>query len=54
MEGEAVPLWAIAVILGPIILGGVLAYGVWRNRKKRGDIEAARRHERVTHPDRSP
>ena len=53
MEGEAVPLWAIAVILGPIILGAALAYGIWHNRRKRRDIEAARRHERLTRPERS-
>lgn len=35
MEGTALPLWAIAVIAGPIILGGAMAYGRWRNRKRR-------------------
>lgn len=46
MEDTAVPLWAFAVIAGPLILGAVLAYGRWRNRKKRGPIEAERRAAR--------
>lgn len=42
MEDATVSLWAIAVIAGPIILGGILAYGVWRNRKKRREAGGAR------------
>jgi FtsZ-interacting cell division protein ZipA len=46
MESGAVPLWAIATIAGPVILAAILVYGRWRNRRKRGRIEAERRAAR--------
>jgi hypothetical protein len=46
MEDTAVPLWAFAVIGGPLVLGLVLAFGRWRNRRNRGRIEAERRAAR--------
>jgi FtsZ-interacting cell division protein ZipA len=36
-------LWSIATIGGPVILGAVLVFGVWRNRRKRGEVAAERR-----------
>lgn len=36
-------LWAIATIGGPVILGAILVFGVWRNRRKRGQVAAERR-----------
>jgi hypothetical protein len=42
MEETALPLWAFAVIGGPIVLFAVLAFGRWRNRRKRGLIDAQR------------
>jgi hypothetical protein len=42
MEETAVPLWAIAVIGGPILLAAALAFGRWRNRRNRGRIDAER------------
>jgi hypothetical protein len=46
MEETAIPLWAFAVIGGPLVLGALLAYGRWRNWRKRGRIEAERRAAR--------
>ena len=51
MEETAVPLWAIAVIVGPLVLGAVLAYGRWRNRRNQGRI-AAERHAAYHSKDR--
>jgi FtsZ-interacting cell division protein ZipA len=36
-------MWGIATIGGPIILGALLVFGVWRNRRRRGQVAAERR-----------
>lgn len=46
MESGAIPLWAIATIAGPVILGAAFAYAVWRNRRKRKKLAAEGRSER--------
>lgn len=43
MDDLAVPLWAVATIGGPIVLGAILAYGVWRNRRRRKRLAASGR-----------
>jgi hypothetical protein len=42
MEDTAVSMWAIATIGGPIILGLAIAYGVFRNRRRRKALQARR------------
>jgi hypothetical protein len=54
MDDASVSIWAIAVIAGPILLGGALAYAVVRTRLRRrrvaaGNEKPASRHEKTRH-----
>lgn len=46
MEGGGIGLWVIAVIVGPIILGAIIAFGRIRNRRRRKREAAAEAHQR--------
>lgn len=46
MEGGGVALWVVAVIVGPIILGAIIAFGRIRNRQRRKREAAAEARHR--------